>query len=184
LLKPRYRRWAARRLLVSIEGLINFTVNQMRRFKLMKDLDRLMPIFDLLRAYPDPQDYRPQAGAVEMLHALAGRYELGLITARTPADVLPFLEAVGIADGVFKRIITPEDTINTLPRNDPLALMINSLALQADQVLMVSDTDVNLRAARAMEMATAGILCGMGERGSFVDADLVLTTPLELLDWL
>jgi phosphoglycolate phosphatase-like HAD superfamily hydrolase len=49
---------------------------------------------------------------------------------------------------------------------------------------MVSDTDVNLRAARAMEMATAGVLTGLGVAEEMREADLVLTSVTELTDWL
>ena len=62
--------------------------------------------------------------------------------------------------------------------------MVNRLNVEPNQMLMISDTDTNLRASRAMEMATAGVLWGLGREQDLRDADLVLTHATELLDYL
>jgi phosphoglycolate phosphatase-like HAD superfamily hydrolase len=56
--------------------------------------------------------------------------------------------------------------------------------METNQLLMVSDTDSNLRSARAMEMATVGVLCGLGEESDLLESDLILASTPELLDWL
>ena len=61
---------------------------------------------------------------------------------------------------------------------------INRTMAQIHALLMVSDTDSNLRSARAMEMATVGVLCGLGEENDLLESDLILANTPELLDWL
>jgi beta-phosphoglucomutase-like phosphatase (HAD superfamily) len=73
---------------------------------------------------------------------------------------------------------------NLLPHSEGLTTIATRLALLPNQILMVSDTDVNLRAARAMEMATVGVLNGLGREQDMREADLVLPTTIELEEWL
>jgi phosphoglycolate phosphatase-like HAD superfamily hydrolase len=71
-----------------------------------------------------------------------------------------------------------------LPHSEALLTATAHLGLAANHVLVVSDTDVNLRSARAAEMATAGVLSGLGEERDLRDADLVLPSATDLVEWL
>jgi phosphoglycolate phosphatase-like HAD superfamily hydrolase len=115
---------------------------------------------------------------------MAGSYSLALISTRPRTEVDCFLHNARLAEGLFALTLAVEDLRNPLPHSDGLAAIAQKLALNANQILMVSDTDVNLRAARAMEMATAGVLSGLGQAEDMREADLVLTNPSELAEWL
>ncbi|NJN82789.1 MAG: HAD family hydrolase, partial [Caldilineaceae bacterium] len=100
------------------------------------------------------------------------------------ADVDQFLEDARIAPETFARIITRTDVRNPLPHSEALLTITSELSLAPSNVLMISDTDVNLRSARAAQMATAGVLCGLGKDRDLRDADLVVSDVSELVEWL
>jgi phosphoglycolate phosphatase-like HAD superfamily hydrolase len=180
------RKLAAQRLMVTLEGLINFLVSQARRLGWHNhaQLQRLLPVLDRLRGYPPADDLMVLPGVAQTLHRLANSYRLVLITPRDRASVEQFLHRAGLDQGVFELVLTGEDVRNVLPHSEGLVTIAERLNLEANQLLMVSDTDVNLRAASAMELATAGVLGGLGRAADLREADLVLTSLVELEAWL
>jgi predicted PurR-regulated permease PerM/phosphoglycolate phosphatase-like HAD superfamily hydrolase len=186
LLSIEQRRQIARRVMVTIEGTINFLYARIHRYRGFHHLkmQRLLPLFDALRGYPLCDALRLQPGVPDTLHSLAGNYLLALISTRPRTEVDCFLANVSLAESVFAIIVPVEDLRNPLPHSEGLVLIAQKLGLNANQILVVSDTDTNLRAARAMEMATAGVLSGLGQAVDMREADLVLTRAAELVEWL
>lgn len=179
------RREVARRLLVMSEGAVNFLLSQIHRFHLDKHprVQRMLPLLDSLRGYPPLQDLRPLPVAAT-LQQLTNFYRCALISMREPEEVAQFLRRAELDQGIFEVVLTRAEVRNLLPRSEGLGVIAERLGLQPNQLLMVSDTDVNLRAARAMEMATAGVMTGLGVAEEMREADLVLTSVTELTDWL
>jgi phosphoglycolate phosphatase-like HAD superfamily hydrolase len=184
LITPERRARDIRRLMVALEGVINFFVSQSRRFKSNHRIEDEVRWLNYLRGHAPAAALTPIAGVPHMIEQLAGQYRLGVISTRPRDEILYFLERAEILPDHLAVIIGREDVTNLLPHSDPLMLATNRLFLETNQVLMVSDTDSNLRSARAMEMATVGVLCGLGEEGDLLESDLVLATTPELLDWL
>ncbi len=179
------RREIARRMLVMFEGAVNFLLSQLHRFHLDKRarVQRILPILDSLRGYPPVATLRPLP-VTATLTQLTTDYRCALISMREPEEVAHFLRCAGLDQGIFEVVLTRAEVRNLLPRSEGLALIAERMALQPNQMLMVSDTDVNLRAARAMEMATAGVLTGLGVAEEMREADLVLTSVADLTEWL
>jgi phosphoglycolate phosphatase-like HAD superfamily hydrolase len=186
LISIEQRRQFARRVMVTLEGTINFLYSRIYRYRGPQHLkiQRLLPFFDILRGYPPCDVLMPQPGVPETLQHLAGSYLLALISTRPRAEVNCFLANARLAEGVFAITLSIEDLRNPLPHSEGLVIITQRLVLNANQILMVSDTDANLRAPRAMEMATAGVLSGLGQPQDMRDADLVLTSVAELEEWL
>jgi predicted PurR-regulated permease PerM/phosphoglycolate phosphatase-like HAD superfamily hydrolase len=186
VLPSQRRKLAAQQLMVTLEGLLNFLVSQLRRLGWHDhaQLQRLLPIFDRLRGYPPADDLMLLSGAAQALHRLADTYQLVLITPRDRASVEQFLRRAGLGNGLFALILTGEDVRNVLPHSEGLVAIAQRLNLETNQLLMVSDTEVNLRAASAMDLATAGVLSGLGRPADLREADLVLPTLNELEEWL
>ncbi|MFN8441354.1 MAG: AI-2E family transporter [Caldilineaceae bacterium] len=184
IVRTEYRKAAMRRLLIMLEGLTNFVASQLWRLKLQRDLERMQPILDWLRGFPLPGQYQLQPEIQAVLIDLRMKYRLALVTVRTRAEIAQFLDENGLDEGLFAAIVTRDEVRNSLPQSDTLALALQKLDALPEQVLMVSDTDVNLRAARAMEMATAGVLTGLGTANSLSDADIVVARADSLLEWL
>ncbi len=173
-----------RRLMVGLEGPINLLLSRFVREPVRPELARVMPLLDRLRGYPAVAALQPVEGVDDLLQRLALRYRLILISPRRHADIDCFLASAGLSADRFALIVGREDTRNLLPHSDPLLFVLAQTGLEAGQLLMVSDTDSNLRSARTMEIATAGVLCGLGEARDLQDADLILDATSDLADWL
>jgi len=178
------RQMLVRRLMVTFEGLINFTISQFRRFDLHQSSERLARVLDGLRGYPQPEQIELLPEAAETLKRLAARYRLALFSTRQGAELRKSLQIAGLDEKVFDTIVSGEDVKNLLPHSEPLLTIANRLALQASSLLVVSDTDANLRSAGAAEMATAGVLQGLGTAQDLRNADIVVTDIGELSEWL
>jgi phosphoglycolate phosphatase-like HAD superfamily hydrolase len=184
LITPDRRARDIRQLMIGVEGVINFFVSQSRRFKTRHEIEHEVRWLDHLRGHPLASELTPIAGVPTMLEQLAGQYRLGILSTRPRAEILYFLEKAEVSPALLALLIGREDVGNLLPHSDPLIAASNQLFLEPNQILMVSDTDSNLRSARAMEMATVGVLCGLGEESDMLESDLILATTPELLDWL
>jgi beta-phosphoglucomutase-like phosphatase (HAD superfamily) len=73
---------------------------------------------------------------------------------------------------------------NILPHVDPLQRIAVLLGVDTSKMLLVSDTDVGLRAGRAAEMATAGMLDGIPLPDELHEADILLVHPADLSRYL
>jgi predicted PurR-regulated permease PerM/phosphoglycolate phosphatase-like HAD superfamily hydrolase len=184
ILRPEHRRRIMQRLMLHLEGIINLFVGQGHRFFSARAVDKALPWLDYLRGYAPTAELQPFPAVVPMLHTLSQNYQLALITTRGRADLDAFLRQADLSPDLFRGLISREETRTPLPHGDPLLLALELLQLPAGQVLMVSDTDSNLRSARALEMATAGVLSGLAQARDLSETDLVLTNSAELLEWL
>ncbi|MEZ4679764.1 MAG: AI-2E family transporter [Caldilineaceae bacterium] len=184
LIPPENRREQARRLMIALEGFINFLISQMRRSDSPKMLERMLPLFNRWRGYPSPDELILHPGVIPTLRELSPNYQLALITARDYRSVRLFCQSGTLDEGLFQTIVTRDDVHNLLPHSEGLLFLSQQLQLEPDQILVVSDSDVNLRAGRAMGMAAAAVLNGLGEEEDMRDADIVLQNLCELNEWL
>lgn len=184
LLPADVRRMLARHLVISLEGPINYLANQLWRIDLHDYLNRLTPYLDLLRCNPPADQLTAMPEVGELLRRFAPIYRLALVSTRQREDVNHFLETARLNDGIFEAVIVRQDVRNILPHADALMKVAQEFNLAPNQILIVSDTDVGLRAGRAAEMATAGVTCGLGTPETLRDADLLLAGPQELANWL
>ncbi len=184
LLTVEQRQHYARRIMISVEGMINFAISQLGRAKDHQELENLLPFFNRLRAYPPPENLTLQVGVAQSLHRLAHTYQLALITARDQRSVQHFLQTANLDDNTFTHVITRDDVRSLLPHGEGLLLLTERFHLAPDQILVVSDTDTNLRAGRAMGMAVAGVLSGLGEEKDMDETNLTVSAVPELEEWL
>ncbi len=184
LVGPEQRAQDVRRLMVALEGVINSLVSQGRILERYRaqgpSLEKRFTLLNVLRGYPPAAALEPHPGVPELLRTLAQQYRLVLVSTREHDEILYFLKQAGLAPDLFAGLIGRESTRNLLPNGEPLQLAVAELQLEPSQMLMVSDTDSNLRSARALEMATAGTLSGLGEALDLTESDLVLDTTTEL----
>lgn len=184
LVTPQQRQEQTRRLMIALEGFINFLISQIGRASSSQRLAQLLPLFNQLRGYPPPEELTLQAQTVATLMQLRDHYQLALITARDPQSLHTFLHRNELTEQMFQAIITRADVRNLLPHSEGLLLVREELQMEPEQILVVSDSDINLRAGRAMGMAAAGVLSGLGEEQDMRDADIILQDIHELTEWL
>ena len=181
---PAVRATLMRRLMTAFEGPVNFFANLFWRWKWDGVSERVRPFFDRMRGQPPAADLVLAPGAGDILFALADRYRLALVSARDRAAVEHFLARNNLANGVFRTVVTRDDVKNILPHPEPLTKALAHLGAVPTETLVVGDTDASLRAGRAAEMATVGVASGLALAENMRDADLILSAPSELLDWL
>lgn len=184
ILSAEQRESMAQSLMLALEGPTHFVISQLRRTESFRTLDNLRVPLNSIRGYAQPKDMHPFADISDILIELAANYRLAIISTRRRTTVEKFMANAELDPDLFQTIITQEDVRNLLPHSEGLRAAADVLALEPNVVLVVSDTDVNLRSGRAADMATAGALWGLGRRTDLSDADLLLEYPTELCEWL
>ncbi len=178
------RQRIAQRMMIASEGSVNFLIKRLERLDHDRYLARFQPLFDQVRGYPPPDELTLNEEACAALNTLHHQYKLGLVTTRQRAQVDEFLARVELDQGTFDTIITRDDVRNLQPHSEALLLAAQEMGLEPENILVVCDTDGSLRSGGAANMATSGVLGGLSEAEDFSSADLVLSTPGELTDWL
>jgi len=184
IIPPEVRRNLARNILSRLEGPINFFSNQLYRWRWRETIERIGPTLDRLRGMPPVEELMLRPDARETLARLAHSYRLALVTTRERADVAQFLDQNNLNGNFFDLVIGREDVRNILPHADPLHRAAVLLGVSTSNMLLVSDTDVGLRAGRAAEMATAGVLNGLPLPDDLRDADILLQKTSDLSRYL
>jgi predicted PurR-regulated permease PerM/phosphoglycolate phosphatase-like HAD superfamily hydrolase len=184
IIPPEARRTFARRLLARIEAPVNFLANQLYRWRWTETEERVGPALDLLRGQPPLDELILRPDARETLMALSRSYRLALVSTRRREELTTFLERNDLNSGLFDLVVAREDVRNILPHVDPLQRIAVLLGVDTSKMLLVSDTDVGLRAGRAAEMATAGMLDGIPLPDELHEADILLVHPADLSRYL
>jgi len=180
VIPPASRRIMARRLLTALEAPINLILNQLYRWHWSETIERWGPALDRLRGFPPAASMQVLPDVRDAITRFSTIYKVGLISSRPRAEVLAFLQRARLDSGVFDAVVAREDVKNILPQVDPLLKCVALLGIHPDQTLVVSDSDVGLRAARAAEMATAGVNTGLALPENVRDADLVVADATRL----
>lgn len=123
------------------------------------------------------------AGVDALLERLAGRYALGVVTARPERGTRTFLEQYGLGR-YFSAVASAQTAAHTKPYPDPVLWCARQLGLPAEACLMVGDTAVDPLCGRRAGAQTAGVLCGFGSRAELerAGADLILPHTVDLAE--
>jgi predicted PurR-regulated permease PerM/phosphoglycolate phosphatase-like HAD superfamily hydrolase len=164
----------ARHWMRLIEGNINRWISFLIWLRLLDLLARLRPSLDHWRGLAPVDEVKPVDGSLRLLSSLTTHYRLALLTTRSQADVDCFLARHGLSIKIFDSVVSQDQMRHLPPHSEGLRLALSQLGLSADTVLMVADSEVQLRPARALGMATVGVLSGLNQAASLADADLIL----------
>ncbi len=111
---------------------------------------------DWMRRYHHDTEAIP--GSIELLHDLAAQgFQLGIATSSGRA--LPFLDRWGVRQ-LFDGIIGREDVENRKPHPEPIFKCLGHLGLPPNQALYIGDSLVDIRAGKAANVYTLGVLTG------------------------
>lgn len=125
------------------------------------------------------REFLPVDGIGPMLERLGERYRLGVVTTRSRKAAHAFLRQIGF-DGRFEVVIAREDVRRLKPHPQPVQKAAEALGLAPSQVVMVGDTSLDIRSAKAAGAQAVGVLCGLGMRNDLERADLILATTADL----
>ncbi len=117
------------------------------------------------------------SGVKEMLNQLHGRYPMAVVSARGGRSTKWFLDQFELTP-LFETIVTAQTCEHTKPYPDPIQWAAEQMNTSPQKCLMIGDTTVDIRAAKAAGAQSVGVLCGFGEEDELrrVGADLILKT--------
>lgn len=171
-----------RRVVMNGEGWVNGALTLLDRV----GLDGVVfALRDVLRALwrGKRQDFLPVDNIGPMLERLGERYRLGVVTTRNREAARAFLRQIGF-DGRFEVVIAREDVRRLKPHPQPVQKAAEALGLSPAEVVMVGDTSLDIRSAKAAGAQAVGVLCGLGMLDDLRHADLILATTADLVSHL
>jgi HAD superfamily hydrolase (TIGR01549 family) len=173
----------ARRLLMGSEELVNGLMTFLDRLGLDSLPFRLNDALHHWRGIRKPEDFVAVAGSPETLKALAEHYRLAVVTSRSRREADAFLTQYGLSD-FFHAVVTRDNVRRLKPHPMPVRTAAEKLGVLPEQCVMVGDTGVDVRSAKAAGALVIAVLCGFGEMDDFDDADLVIDSTAQLGEWL
>jgi HAD superfamily hydrolase (TIGR01509 family) len=184
LLSEEERLRLARRWLMRGEIIVNSSITLLDRLHLDKRMFRMEERWRRWRGIAKPEQFTAVASSIESLKALADKgFSLGVVTSRSRQDAEAYLLQYHL-DGLFQTVVTRDDVRRLKPHPMPVRLAALTLKLEPSQCVMVGDTSVDVRSAKAAGALSVGVLSGFGEREDFESADLVVDSPAQLVTWL
>jgi HAD superfamily hydrolase (TIGR01549 family) len=183
-LSEQERQRVARRWLMRGEIIANRGITLLDRLHLDNLLFRMDDRFRRWRGIAKAEEFTAVTGSIESLRLLAEKgYSLGVVTSRSRKDAEAYLAQYDL-DGLFQTVVTRDEVKRLKPHPMPVRLAAKTLGLEPSQCVLVGDTGVDVRSAKAAGALSIGVLCGFGERNDFESADLVLDSPAQLVEWL
>ncbi len=176
--RPYVRRWVMR-----MEPVAAWLLTRLDTVDLDDDAFRMVKYARQMLGYKKTTNLEIVAGAEGALRDLRSRYRLGLVTTRDRASTLRFLKQHNLND-LFSTIICRDDVRRLKPHPEPIFKAAKSLEIAAEQCVMVGDTLADIRAARAANAASIGVLTGFGSKEDLDEADVVLNSVVDLVRWL
>ncbi|NPA90115.1 MAG: AI-2E family transporter [Chloroflexi bacterium] len=174
----------ARRLVMSLEDTVNTLITLLDVLHLDRAAFWLAERADrLLHPRPRERSYTLTDHSRTFLEDLRGRYVLGVVTTRSREEAEAMLRSTGIRD-YFDIVITRDDVRRLKPHPAPIRLAAEKLGVEPHQILLVGDTPVDVRAAKAAGALAAAVLCGFGELEELQDADIIVEKPADLWRWI
>jgi phosphoglycolate phosphatase len=142
-------------------------------------LPRFLEIYDGVL----PGSTRPYPGVSEMLHALAGAVPLAVLTNKPTHATRKILSAFGL-DRCFRGVIGGDGPFRRKPSPDGLLHLIAQAGVEPGRTLMVGDSTVDLRTARAAAPRACIVRYGFGfsafDRTLLLGDELFVDHPSEL----
>jgi phosphoglycolate phosphatase-like HAD superfamily hydrolase len=122
-------------------------------------------------------------GVQAMLAGIQAHYPLAVVSARGERSTLAFLKQCDLL-GYFTQVATGQTCRLTKPFPDPILWVAAGMGVAPEEILMVGDTTVDIRAGKAAGAQTVGVLCGFGQQAELrrEGADLILPNTSDLLE--
>ena len=117
----------------------------------------------------------------ETLQKLQPHYPMSVVSARGGRSTQIFLDQYNLAP-FFKAIATAHTCEYTKPYPDPILWTAEMMGVKPEECLMIGDTTVDIRAAKAAGAQSVGVLCGFGGKDELENAgaDMILTSTADI----
>jgi len=114
-------------------------------------------------------------GVEETLKELRSVFPMSVVSARGGRSTQIFLEQFNLSP-FFRAVATAQTCEYTKPHPHPIIWAAEQMNVQPEECLMIGDTIVDIRAAKAAGAQSVGVLCGFGQEAELREAgaDLIL----------
>jgi HAD superfamily hydrolase (TIGR01509 family) len=175
----------ARRLIMNMETPGNELYHLLDRFKMDAFAGKVYSRINRSMMPKKIRKYMIIPGVKQALEALEKNFSLSVVSAGSHSSIFGFLEAFSLHNH-FQAVATSQTCEYTKPYPHPVLWAAQQMNVAPGECLMVGDTVVDIRAGKAAGAQTVGVLCGFGEEAELrkAGADLILNSPVELIDYL
>ena len=172
----------ARKIVMFTEAPGNFLIGIPDKLRIDEELAAMGDFF-FRRGHQKPGSFLLIPGADEALTKLHPHFPMSVVSARGGGSTQIFLDQFQISP-FFQAIATAQTCEYTKPYPDPIIWAAEQMGVQPYECLMIGDTTVDIRAAKAAGAQSVGVLCGFGEEAELrkAGADLILESTALLPD--
>lgn len=168
-----------RRLLMAVEGPMNWTLTQLDRLHLDDEAFRLNAFRQRVLGHRQREAMALIPGVEAALAELSAAYRVALVTTRDHETATHFVQVHDLAPFI-DTIVSRSDVRFLKPHPEPVLLAAKRLGLAPGACVMVGDTVVDVRSGRRAGAQTVGVLCGFGQRKDLGAADVILDSTADL----
>ena len=120
-------------------------------------------------------------GVQETISKLEPHFPMSGVSARGGRSTQIFLDQYKL-NPIFRAVATAHTCEHTKPFPDPILWAAQQMGVAPAECLMIGDTTVDIRAAKAAGAQSVGVLCGFGEEAELREAgaDLILESTAQL----
>jgi HAD superfamily hydrolase (TIGR01509 family) len=166
------------------EIVVNWAITWLDRLHLGNLILRMDNRFRRWRGIARPEQFKAVAGSIDSLRILSQKgFSLGVVTSRSRKDTEAYLAEYNL-NGLFESVVTRDEVKRLKPHPLPVRLAAQELGLSPSRCVLVGDTGVDVRSAKVAGSLSVSVLSGFGEPSDFEEADLVLESPAQLVEWL
>lgn len=175
----------ARRMVMIAESPGTFVYGLPDRLGLDNHLARLSDRLTRMRPDISARQFLLIDGVHEALARLAGRFPMGIVSARGERSTLAFLDQFELRP-YFQHVATAQTCRFTKPYPDPILWAAEQMGMLPQECVMIGDTSVDIRAGRAAGAQTIGVLCGFGQEVELrrMGADLIVKRTPDVVPFL
>lgn len=125
--------------------------------------------------------HRALPGAVQLVHRLAGRATLAVVSGASGKEVRDALSGIGVRDH-FSAIVAAEDYAHGKPSPEPYLKGLAAVGAPVGRTLVIEDATPGIQAARAAGLRVIGVQAGNFAGYDLSLADAVVPTLAEVTD--
>ncbi len=174
---------AARWLLSHLEGPFNALIALLDQFSLDERSLEWAERLSQSLGYRPSEAFVTIPGAAEAVRQLNEHYRLGIVTTRRLAEAQQFVQQENLED-CFATIVARDNHVRLKPHPGPVLHAAQTLGIDVRHCALVGDTGADVAAAQAAGALAIGVLSGFGQPEDLAQADLVVNSVFDLLDWM
>jgi HAD superfamily hydrolase (TIGR01549 family) len=180
LLPEQNPRPLARKIVMFTEAPGNFLIGIPDKLRIDEELAAIGDFF-FRRGHKKPESFLLIPGVDETLNQLSPHYPMSVVSARGGRSTQIFLDQFRLSH-YFQAVATAHTCEYTKPYPDPIVWAAKQMSVQPDECLMIGDTTVDIRAAKAAGAQSVGVLCGFGGEKELrnAGADVILESTAQL----